>query len=449
MSEEGRGGRSYEAQSLFVKFFYKSLILLAVGAIVFYFIPGLFVHIMVVFVLISILSGSWIKKHPFWQLIFMLALVTFILIIIAVTFLSDVGLVSERQYSGFMGRISESRARVGEVNLNVFDMWRDFQDRQVAIATGDHFTGQVEQSKEDQDLGLQLERLESSGMNLIEGEEAIFWVTLKGKSLGEEIINGNIGCYGEVGDEKIESTTPQSNFEIYSYEMNQYECMFPNLPGEQSFKVTFWTEYDFKTLAYKKDYFIDRERLRTFNMLNQDPLREAGITDTNPRAIYTQGPIQIGIGSSDYQPIPVGENDDRLFVLGITLETRSFWKGKINRINDLEIQIHRSMELDTDRCDHIFLRSTDQGCRDRCNGVEECINQCGNYLFYKLADVEKERIEEIENYITFKCPVMVFTKNDLLGDSPISTRFVRVIADYNFMSELERNFFVRKIDEED
>lgn len=449
MSSDEEGGKSQRYQSKTVKALIKLFLFSIIILIAFLFIPelgfDLAVYLVIIAIIISILSGDWIKKHPLFGFILLLLLIVIVLVVIATTLLSNVGLISERELTGFRARISESWFRTGNFSFNPFAQWREFQNRQVAIATGDHFSGQVEESKDDEELGLHLERLESSGMNLIENQEAVFWVTLRGKSLGETIINGVVGCNASDGDEF--RRTSEREFSFFSYEMNQYECRFDRLPSG-SVNIKFWAEYNFRTLGYQKSYFIDQERLRTLISLNQDPLREAGITDRNPRSIFTQGPINLGIGTSDYLPIPVDDNHQRVFVLGITLETRARWQGKINRINDLEIQVPKSMYIRVNECDHNFKESTNENCISRCQGISECEIQCGDYYFYVLEEQELNRIGDVEQYITFKCPVYVENKNELLGTSPVSTRFFRVLVDYNFKSELSRIFYIQEKKEE-
>ena len=449
MSDEERGGKSYNFQSKTVKIILKILLFLGILAFGFFLIRFIgfqfSLFVVIIIILISILSGKWIKKHPLLGFILFLILIVLILFIVATTLLTSIGILSESQYRGFSAAVSESWFGLRNFNFNPFGQWRDFQDRQVAIATGEHFTGQVEESKDDKDLGLQLERLESFSTELKEGQEAIFWVTLKGKTLGDTPIQGIIGCNASDGDEN--RLTGLRDYNIYSYEMNEYECRFSSLPGGKSVKISFWTQYSFKTLGYKKAYFIDQERLRTLRSLNLDPLREAGITDRNPRSIYTQGPISIGIGTSDFLPIPVSNVGDRIFILGITLETRPMWKGEISRINDLEVQIHNSLGLNLQDCDHNFEMISDSNCVQRCQGNEECIMQCNEYSFYRLSDNELMNIENIKNFRTFRCPVILNSKNDLLGNNPISTKYVRVIADYDFKTYIDRIFHIRKSEE--
>ena len=448
MEDSEGGGKSYVAQSFITSLLIGLGIIALIGFVAFLFVPELLIYILIICAIIFILRGKWVKKHPLIQLILLLALIGIILFVVATTLLTSVGLISEREYSGFVARMSESRFRLLSSNFSLFGQWRTFQDRQVAIATGEYFTGEVEESQEDQDLGLHLERLESSGMNLIEGREAVFWTTLKGKTLGNQLINGLIGCNASEGDDK--RITQSREFSIFSYEMEQYECRFSSLPGGKSIKINFWAEYDFRTLGYTRAYFIDQERLRTLRSMDRDPLQEAGIRERFPVSIYTDGPINIGIGTSDYQPIPVRDNHhvtdtDRLFILGVTLQAKPTWKGKINRINNLEIQIHKSMFINPTECDHNFEETDNQNCKNRCEGNNDCETECNEYNFYRLSNPQE--IDSISNYRTFRCPVKTYLRDDLLGNMPVSTRFIRVIADYNFRTELDRIFFVRKEDD--
>jgi energy-coupling factor transporter transmembrane protein EcfT len=449
MSDEENSGKTTRVQQIFTNFIIRGLLFVGIIILLGLFLPGeIVIYIALIIVLIFILKTEWIQKHPFFQLIFVVLLVGLILFVLGMTLLDNTSMLGgERTASGILTGFSKSFLRLGEgfSNFNPLANWKNFQDKQVDMATGGYFVGEVEESKEDTNLGLQIERIESFGMDIYEGQEAVFWATLKGKTLGDKIINGIVDCNASEGnDKKLSAPKP---FSIYSYEMDQFECKFSSLPGGKSVRINFWAEYDFQTLGYTKAYFIDQERLRTLRSLNKDPLIEAGINDRNPSAIYTDGPVRIGIGTSDYQPIPVNENNERVFILGVTLQTKTTWRGKISRINNLEIQIHKSMIINPDECDHKFIESNSNSCKQRCNGDESCETQCEEYNFYVLTDEEKERIKDIKDYRSFKCPVNAYTKYDLIGDTPISTRFVRVIADYNFRSELERIIFIKKASE--
>lgn len=300
------------------------------------------------------------------------------------------------------------------------NMWKNL----IKTATGDYYTGKVDEY-EHEPVGVYLEDLEAADSKFFEGEKITVWAVLKAKTLDNEI-NINVSCYAKEGDKKIKGDiTPQNEFNIATEEEEYLDCTFDKLnPGKRD--VTFNAEFNFETMAYLKTYFMDKERLRAFKRDGIDVFSHYKISHINPIAIYTNGPI--GIGMRTAEPLPVGvysDKDNIPFFFGITIENN--WEGIIRKVTDLEVQVHDSLELTN--CDHEFeFKENEDG-----------------YNIYSL--VLDKRTENITNYHSIKCRLYPLDSRSLLGNEPITTRYFRVTA--NYIYELEKSTPVEIEDVED
>ena len=414
------------------------LIMALILVVIFLYVAKYFWYLLPIVIIIFLFRTEFVRNSPFMQFVLVLGIIILILMFFAPMILNNTAIVNKGSFDQIAKRFAISTANLldGFNHFNPVENWNGFWDKQVAIATGGYFEGQVEENKDDKRLGIFIENIESSSPILTEGEPVTFWATLKGKTMDNEI-QVFMDCNSSNNNEKKDSKG--SSFSIYSYEQEDVDCKFSSLkPG--SAKITFWADYNFKTLAYNKAYFMDQNRLRALRKQELDPLDEYNIRDKDPIAVYTNGPVHIGIGTTSTQPIPVKNNGDRLAVLGVTLENR--WEGKIKKITDLEIQVPKSIELK--ECDYDFTEIGSDTCVQRCQGVEECEADCSNYWFYQLSQKGLDKLGEVDKYQTFRCGIYAYTSNDILDGSPISTKYFRVIANYDYSAESYKTFYVKK-----
>ena len=305
---------------------------------------------------------------------------------------------------------------VNSVVKNIGKAWKDAWNSLIKTATGDYYTGKVDEY-EDEPVGVYLEDLQAADSKFFEGEKITAWAVLKAKTLDKEI-NINVSCYAKEGDKKIEGDiTPQNEFNIATEEEEYLDCTFDKFnPGKMD--VTFNAEFNFETMAYLKTYFMDKERLRALTREGIDVFEHYKISHRNPIAIYTNGPV--GIGMRTAEPLPVGVYSDKEnipFFFGITVENN--WEGTIKKITDLEIQVHDSLELTN--CDHEF----------------EFKENKDGYNIYSL--IPDKRTEDIKTgkFHSIQCRLNPADPKSLLGSEPITTRYFRVTA--NYIYELEKS----------
>ncbi|MBU1204659.1 MAG: hypothetical protein KKE93_02005, partial [Nanoarchaeota archaeon] len=288
----------------------------------------------------------------------------------------------------------------------------------IMYATGDYYTGEVDEY-EKEPIGVYLEDLESTDPVFFQGEDITIWGTLRAKTLDDEI-NIKVSCYAEEGSKKVMGYIMPTEFNIYDEEIEDISCVFSDLkPGKKD--VVFNAEFNFETMAYLKLYFINRETLRGFKRDNIDVFDFYDISHIHPVAVYTNGPIRIGMGIKKELPIGVDTDKENIpFSLGITLQND--WDGIIKDVTELNVYLHDSMELI--RCDHEL---------ENMGHIDE---EQASYNVYSLI-VPNRRTQNISDYETITCSVNVLDSESLLGDESIITRYFRVSTKYIY--ELEKS----------
>jgi len=281
---------------------------------------------------------------------------------------------------------------------------------------GEYYKGQEEQTEEE--YGVFIRELEQSDPNVMENEPVTIWGFLEVKTPGEDKIDINMACKyeKEEGEESIiiEGVMSPEIVTSYGYDYIDFGCRF-NDGFEKGLKdIIFTITYSFKTSSNIKTYFTEMETKNTYRREGMDILREHGIYDENPMAIYTDGPIHLGIDSPQL-PIGIENNGEQGPRIGFTLENS--WEGKIMEIEKLKLYIPNGLELDSSFCDYSF----------------DELGQEGGFNVY---EINKELGEEgIEDYLTLRCNSKVIDKTALLGGVPVSIKYIKVFVDYIFESE--------------
>ncbi|MBW2979953.1 ABC transporter permease [Candidatus Woesearchaeota archaeon] len=303
---------------------------------------------------------------------------------------------------------------------------------QLEYATGGYYEGEVEKAQKEP-LGVYIEDIKPADKQFYEDESVTVWATLKVNNLDkDEPVGVDVSCLSDKGTDKKKDGVmlPESGFEIYTLEEEDLQCKFE--PGDLekgSRKVSIFADFNFKTMAYLKNYFMDEERLRSMRRDDVDVFKHFGISDTKPIAKYTPGPVRIGI-ESKAPPVGLSTEYDAKPLLGITLENEGQWQGHIKKINDLIVCIPKSMELDLDTCDAAFVPYNEPDVEEECG--EE-------HTAYKLEDHEKakEKYKNIKEYVSFRCRLLIRPEKvpDVLGGVPFATKFFRVTADYDYQLE--------------
>jgi len=421
--------RSYEENSVAYLF---TSILLIVDFFGYALLKNIFIlqyiPILTVFVIIYIYVKT---EDPFSIIMFIvLAVMLFILM------WNDPAIKNLRGDFTFFAPENAGGVTLSDLGRQVLDGIRNYRDRltdsyrqQMEFATGGYYQGQVEEAKEEP-LGVYLENLQAAGTKFYEDEPVIVWADLRAKTLKEEEpVNIKVRCVSGTEDNpKTGIITPRDSFDIATMEAESIQCKFPITqlkPGTHNIELS--AEFNFETMAYLKTYFMDINRMRALRRENIDPLDQYGITDKNPVAIFTNGPVKIGIGTNEYLPIGLSKEYSQQPRLGLTIENQ--WNGQIQNITSLIIQIPKPMELETSQqgtfCNGWFIEKSEARPDDY------------DYNTYNItkAGIEKFGNEPITGFRSIRCMVDIIDLGDsdirsILGNTPVSIQYYRVQSKY-------------------
>lgn len=320
---------------------------------------------------------------------------------------------------------------------------------------GDYYTGRVEENKKEK-LGVYIEDIAQADPKLYTDETIVIWATLRAKTIGKPINITNIKCVVERSGKVVATVDaePKEVPEFTSLEESDLSCVIGKLPDAGSYTVKVQAEFGFATDAYQKAYFIDDEKYKALIREDVDPFEEYKIKDKEPIAVYTNGPIGIGIETSTplirVRELEEGTDESRGVRLGITVENK--WTGKIKMFNKLTLQ--SPLESDKGYCDHTFKEYTKEECNNDCDEyyeadgadiIQKCKDDCTNFNMYQLDPnyMTDLNLQNIEKYQSFSCRV-AFRHSILKPDTPITTKYFRVRADYAYIAEESININVEK-----
>jgi hypothetical protein len=299
-------------------------------------------------------------------------------------------------------------------------------ERQVYTATGDYYTGKVDENAEEK-LGVYLENVKQADPKLYEDQPVTVYATLVAKTL-DKPINITVACKSGNNSGKI---YPKEIFSVDVYEEQEIDCTFEQQKlGTGSKIIEVAAMFDFKTMAYVKSYFMNQDTLRSLRRQEVDPLGQYGITDTEPTATYTNGPVMIGM-SAGKPPIGVDKQEDKLVTtLGITIDNN--WEGKVKEIKRLfvivpsEFIVHDVTGLGVFKKNCKDLGESDKGCDDALYNIY----QINPYA----AGAKNKEFDTFKTYrILLESPASMYSR--LLGGAPVSTKYFKVMVEYDYALE--------------
>jgi hypothetical protein len=347
-------------------------------------------------------------------------------------------------------------------------------------------TGKVEENQFEP-LGVYLQDVQSADTIFYEGEDVIVWGTLSAKTL-DDPIHIQVGCFlGSSEDDEDDrvyaekdNVDPKNKFTVFSLEEQDFACKFTDkqLSGDVlndgSSSVTAFADFNFETLANLKVYFMNRERQRAMVREGLDVFEEFGITDTSPIPIFTNGPAAIDMGTSN--PI-VGVSDGYIVhpTLDFRIRNREDWLGGINDLKELVIFLPKGVNLnEKTSCNKEFKKYEPVHCRtsctdfvetecndvckilatetssrsscetvcvesrDKCNRVcDSLFSESGQQYDAFALDLGELKTrsgsDDNEKFKTFRCSLS--PTDEVLGPSPITTKFIRLKARYDYTVE--------------
>lgn len=379
----------------------------------------------------------------------------FILLFVIIVFgaLGFLGYVSNDSLSslesggGWLGRfVGGVRMTLGKcyqaisgLPLKIQEQWK----KQLAMATGDYFTGQTDQ-KANIPIGVKLLEVKSTADKYEENEEINLFTNLEAETLGDPI-NITLGCkitnYNQLGTKTIEGEIiGNKKINVAKREYMEIDCKIPKnkgVPvGYSSGEIN--ANFDFTTFAYQKAYFMDLFSLRNHKATSTEhPLVKFGITDLNPQTIHTNGPVMIGMQLSQDWPMGINTDEDKWNkALGITIDNR--WEGKVKKIKKLVLMIPYGFKITGISGEEVFKEIE---CKDLSNNQQ---TGCDDKLF-KIYEINPKSKEISKTALTYRAYLEI-NKDDyttILGTAPLSWKFFKAVVDYEYELSKQKDIYVK------
>lgn len=321
---------------------------------------------------------------------------------------------------------------------NVQKVWK----KTIAEATGDYYTGQVEQTK-NEPLGVYLENVQPLQGEFLSDEPVIILFTLKARGL-DKPLQIKPYCKGkQEGKKDIPGVVPldgADHLEIATYEQINLECDFsPNteLKTDTTLEVEVAADFSMKTISYLKAYYIDYDKKVTFDKQKVDPLDQYKVSERNPTTQYSNGPIMIGMHAGD--PLTAVKQGRLGPAFKVTVDNK--WPGKLNKITKLIVYIPEGLTASTERCKD-FTKAT---------LVPGSAEYQQSYVAYALKEEKLKslntimpELQNVKSYLTFVCGTDITNIPVLLGATPITTQYFKTTIEYDYTVTQKTSTFVKK-----
>ncbi len=308
--------------------------------------------------------------------------------------------------------------------------FREEQNKTQQLAYGDYYTGQVDRNAKEK-LGVYLENVQLAQPEFHEDEPVTVYGTLKAQTL-DEVLDVVMNCTGKKADGAVvpdenRALFPREKFSVDVYEDVDVDCTFQKgALGTGSPTITLTADFNFKTLSYLKTYFMDQDKLRALRRTKVDPFSQYGITDTAPATIYTSGPVEIGMGTSQ-PPIGVNSADDKLS-LGLGITVKNLWGGELKKITKFAVILPKGFSIEDVDGGAVQYQQSD------CRALGEKLGGCDERLvnIYILNPPEKSIAQN--GFKTYRLRLAVERPDYafVLGTAPIATRAFKATLEYNY-----------------
>ena len=349
--------------------------------------------------------------------------------------------VDPQQREDFKGYFTRSKENFQGWAGELFTDIKRSATEQLEYATGGYYQGKVEENEKEQ-LGVYLENIQAADKSFFENEQVVVWGDLEAKTLDRPIyvyMSCEAGdVKGEIFPEKLARKeyfeNPEEGYEIEQLEQIGFECRFGKGRLETGTnRIDIKAEFNFETLSFLKTYFMDIERVRALRKENINPLTQYGIKDKTPTAVFTNGPVRLGIGTVD-PPVGVNAEDGAYTYIGVTVERQ--WLGKIKNITELTIQVPNVLELG----------DSNLVCRDDFENLGE---KEEGYNVYTLTDDAINKIKTpITDFRSWRCSINVPEASKVLGATPVTTYYYRANAKYVYEVKKPITVFVKSVPKE-
>ena len=247
-------------------------------------------------------------------------------------------------------RISSAGKNSLRTMLGLPDKVRFFVNKNLEDSLGYSFSGQVD-SHGSEDLGVRFTDVRTIQSSFNDRQPVVVWADMQGESF-TDIIHVNLRCYAVDNDNPDKTvdgviTTGGMETNQVTIKLRQkisMQCTFKNLSAGY-YTVHVAGAFNFQTWAYVPYYFSPQDYVMSVWEQNADPAQSAGI-DKRPTAIYTNGPIELGLASEYDQPIPLDTADPLSSLPPFGASITNVWAdGEVQSLRNLSLMVPAPFEL--------------------------------------------------------------------------------------------------------
>jgi hypothetical protein len=219
--------------------------------------------------------------------------------------------------------------------------------------------------------------------------------------------------------------TPKPVFAVAEDEEQPVDCNIDAVHlGTGRHDITLEATFGFPTSAYLKGYFMLQDQIRAYKRQHPEesasPLDEFGITDKNPFAVFTGGPLYIGMGVG-LQPIPLPEENYGP-TLSITLD-RNWPEGELMSVKSLAVSVPPGLKITK-----VSGRPVEGYCKVNELGEDSCVLDKPEILDRIFPPIEKPvRLRK-----NIRVETMITDKAALMANAPLAIRSFKVTIDYDY-----------------
>ncbi|HLP79939.1 MAG TPA: hypothetical protein VK158_04855 [Acidobacteriota bacterium] len=383
--------------------------------------------------------------------------------------------ITQLEFSLFKARVDESlvqtkalatsfSATMQKSIVNLINGSKNGFNRQIDSATGREFESQVERGV-NLDVGVSMVPIKLSQPVVYQDKPVQLLSTLDVKTL-ELPISLVVYCSATSSDKKqmIFGKLKRSSFMVTNSLLQELVCDF----SEGSFKPKssqtgkIEVVYNFSTSAFVKRFFL-KNGLRAQIAEPGVPFENSfyskyEISDTNTKAIYTKGPVDIAIdiGSPVNELASIGSTSVNDYTLRMQIKNSVMSKGQIDTIRGVLIAIPLGFTLtEPTECTVGALKGTfmylaQDDCeaeqQDKTNSFYAGLN-CAEYNHFVLTipngqsvRVDPGKSRQQEMYIT--CPIRADNPSEILEGNPFSIQSFRARVAYTYVIDQSTSFSV-------
>ena len=300
------------------------------------------------------------------------------------------------------------------------------------------------EAKAEEPLGVFLEKMRGPRF-VYEGQPIDVRADLRIEAVESDLERKiTIDCYSDKNPEN-KGILARDSYDVVPFERSVVQCTMDSAKlGSVRDNIVLEAKFKFTTNAFLKSYFMEQSRIREFER-PEFALQEFGITEVNPVAIYTGGPLYVGIGVGQ-QPIPLINPDINPGIsnigplIDVTFNKNQGWSaGEFESFESITITLPPGLEMGR-------IKGYENVCLASTSSTGESVCELSSKILAKMFPVSKPG-QPISMPVSFGITTTVTDQDTILASAPLAIRSFKVDATYKYRIKKKIAVDVRKIEE--